>query len=84
MRDMIKRVAEFMFTWPLWGESSEQQREEFRKHARYALRALREPSEDMLKAGEEVQRYSQPQYDFHTKEIWQAMIDAALSSEPPR
>ncbi len=49
------------------------------------LAAIRDASPEMIKAGEIARRRSGPIYDYHTLDIWQAMIDALITcgtSEP--
>jgi len=87
MSEMIERVAEAIWDarierggpgrtlmpWPLYPEA-----DWCRATARAAIEAMREPTEKMLEAGD------LPGWDDYvtaglSKEIWQAMIDAALN-----
>ncbi|CAN5333179.1 hypothetical protein BH10PSE12_BH10PSE12_02520 [soil metagenome] len=55
--------------------------ERFVPHIRTVLTAMREPSEAMEKAVDELAEESGAQYDIGPDVIWRKMIDAALSEE---
>lgn len=89
MSEMIERVAKAAYSslfidgdkWPevLCSVSAEQ----FRKAARAAIEAMREPTQIMINAGESCDDEGSPNDgDFgrvaNAEEHWQAMIDAAL------
>lgn len=65
-----------------WDDNSPAVKDDYRKQARAAITAMREPTEDMLKAT----KY--PPCDHHldprdgvVPEQWEAMIDAALEEK---
>ena len=79
MTDMVEKVAKALieqigspFTWE---EMEPPIRRLWCNHARAAIRALMEPTEEMLKAGETT-RHSRLMNMTHN--IWQAMLKAAL------
>ena len=78
MSEMVDRVAKALsdqmeadmpsFTVMSWDKCTDQAREVFRKRARAAIEAMREPTERMSDC---ISSYDNPT-------IWQAMIDEAL------
>lgn len=90
MSEMVERVAQAIAlasnggTWDDW--YNDEQREFHRKRARAAIEAMREPTEDMWKAGLATGHVGgigdngglEPN-DFDPEEVWPAMIDAALA-----
>jgi hypothetical protein len=86
MSEMVERVARAMFEddqfdyepkMPTWEETGA--REEYRRKAKIAIRAMREPSEAMIDAaytGYDSEGFGIGRHDALT--VWQAMIDATL------
>lgn len=87
MSEMIERVAEAIYNnwanYPTcsvsksWQETCDKlpaQANDFRRKAKAAIQAMREPTEEMIKAGEHyMEIYS------NGGGVWQAMIGAALN-----
>lgn len=78
--EMIERVARAIFEAMdvadgLDGSSAE-------RYALAAIEAMREPTDDMARAGFSSDAFRTPmlrlEADFEPKAVWQAMIDAAL------
>lgn len=65
-----------------WYQFSEELAERYRSKARAAIAAMREPTEVMLFGQDERSRFS-ADFAAINKEVWQAMIDAALIPSEP-
>jgi hypothetical protein len=77
--DMIERVARAIAgceTADDWGDLTSHWQEQFRKEARAAIEAMREPTTDMCEAGWDG-------FDDANvaRSVWHAMIDAALKGQ---
>ncbi len=88
MTAIVERVArkiyDELWRYPL-GEGnnfdslSSESQDRYRVTACAAILAMREPSEEVINAGEAAMTKSMPIADYNTQEIWQAMVDAALN-----
>jgi len=87
MSEMVERMVAAFCAWhhagrrePLCSEPCE----DCPEMARVALEAMREPSEAMARVGEDVSaHFISRGYSSPPVEAWRAMIDAALSDQPP-
>jgi len=76
MTDMIERVARAIRFFDDWPTLSETAKAIYREQARFAIEAMREPTEAMEKAG------NAPWRDADAEMCWRLMIDAALGEKP--
>ena len=72
--DMIERVARSITEVLRAKGASSRMMDAGKDAARAAIKAMREPTEAMLKAG--------PPFPYMDKDVWKAMIDAALGEKP--
>ncbi len=86
MSEMVERVASAMFCAEYgydadrWDDADEEgEKFEYRRLARAAISAMREPTIAMCAAGDEKHRGVDDPDD--TPELWRAMIDAAFADE---
>ena len=75
MTDMIERVARAIRFFDDWPTLSETAKAIYREQARFAIEAMREPTEAMLDAAMQFA-------SCDLKSEWQAMIEAALGEKP--
>lgn len=81
---MIERVAAAICVEASWSASSDSQKDGFRRQARDAIAAMREPTEAMLKAGVIAPNYLEDQSSGRgCSNIFAAMVDAALGVAAP-
>ncbi len=95
MNEIVDRIAKVLceravaendpqsdFNMLSWSALSEEGKDEWRSDARAVIEAMREPTNSMMEAGSFampiVEGYSMPDDE---KNVWQAMIDAALASD---
>lgn len=87
MIEMIERVAKALYERDGnendWAKADGDCRRLYRKCARVAVKAMREPTDAMLSAGDSMMPQIAPGQDITTghdalKDAWPAMIDAAL------
>lgn len=67
-----------------WQITEEFDRETYRRRARAVLQAMREPTPEMICAGDRThtyERFSTNITDADAERCWQAMLDAALSEK---
>ncbi len=88
MSEMIERVAQaisssFHEEGYIEGLSDPSEWEEFRKAAREAIRAMREPTAKMLAAPKKIMGGGF-QNSHSDDETWEAMIDEALRDDSPK
>ena len=94
MTEMVERAAQAMYEsigggqgiYAAWLENEESGKENYRRMARAAIEAMREPSDDMLRQVERqydgtdsYEMWCDLGFDESTINAWQAMIDSALS-----
>lgn len=95
MSEMVERVAKAIHNSEYNGDGNFHWREEtadiYRRAARAALTAMREPTQEMLYAAMNANERSHnmwpggesgPAIDADGQEYWRAMIDAALAEKP--
>jgi hypothetical protein len=88
MSEMIDRVAKAICgaSGMRWDDMLSGARDQFRRDARAAIEAMREPTEAMVKAAqEETYCHSWSSRGEHIEDpevAWTAMIDAALGEQP--
>ena len=88
---MIDRVARALFnatygTPPsgndaLWADLWLKEREDFMRKARAAIGAMREPAEDMVDAGDDIDGHTVYDQAASAASHWRAMIDAAMGEK---
>jgi hypothetical protein len=82
---MVEKVARALFAEEWRGTTMKPQqalddaeREYWFNAARAAIEAMREPSEEMVAAGDD---WGWDPLGAHTREVWQAMLSAALKGD---
>jgi hypothetical protein len=88
MTDIIERAARALAAYE-YGDGFDEPWEPFVGMAKEVLRAIREPSEGMVRAANEsdydnIEGCSLEQLDLDIRIPWQAMIDAALGEDRSR
>jgi hypothetical protein len=87
MSEMIERVARAIYedAWGIeWPPEPAGEADEYRRGARAAIEAMREPTEAMLSAaGTRRPRGDEVMGPDHPWALWDAMIDAALKETVP-